>query len=465
MTQLATRHSQVYGLEWLPIVADRDRAGWEEYAARIPAAHCRMLFYPVAAPPSDRAAPASLSPAQRSALPALYGSAAAVSREHNISGDAFFGQVERGIYEFAKPLSFEDPVTAQAGRAFYVPAWQARAGTSPSLRCPPPPARPTPRPASRHLPPLNSRSLHTPTHPYPPLPTPPTQAFPLAPNWFILMFDLHSQEQRAELIRRVLSTGEQATSDIIYLVEASTPIPASFILTPVVAPQASGRAGNLQGAQLCESSASGVADGASPFLHAPSNSTVVGFAGVLFLWQTVLARALPDHLSGIVAAVVSPSGAAHTFQLHGGSAVSLGQGLRLNGTFRSHERKLQADVTSDTWQARRRGGCLWFPPSHAAYSPPSLPEPSPSPCPPPGWPPWVPQLWVYPTDELLQAFLTKEPMLRGAFVMAMVFIASLILHSWVLLRRSQRLSTIFRATDNLVDDVRGRTKRTPILPD
>lgn len=322
------------------------------------------------------------------------------------------------------------------------------------------------------------------------------------------MFDLFSQAQRAELIRRVLRTGVQATSDMIYLVEASTPIPASFILTPVVVPKGSGRASKA----LAEAAARGAGiDGAvdapsggggrrSHFTHPETNGTVVGFAGVLFLWQTVLAKALPEHLSGIIAAVVSPSGAAHTYRLEGGAAVSLGQGLQLNGTFQSHERKLTADVTSDTWQARAARATRCAPPFAMPDSiplhcrpclcvgeifsavrlvaccrcPPLWRRAFPTPRssllltlthPPRTHPlPTPTQLWVYPTDTLLQTFLTKEPMLRGAFVMAMVFIASLILHSWVLLRRSQRLSTIFRATDNLVDDVRFADIRAPPSP-
>lgn len=272
--------SPVYGIEWMPYVSREERRSWEEYA-KTAGTEMSKQWGAVAGSPE-----------------ALEG---------------YRTQLEKGI--------FEVPEEEEASRKASADGEGAAAASE--LRNSTPPA---PRPASAST----------------PFFVPVFMAHPLEPNVPVIMFDLYSQRTRAELVDRVLASGMQRASDMIYLIEAAEPVCATFVLTPVAVPDAAA---------------------ASPALasrlppHAASGGRVAGFSGVLFLWNTILEEALPDGAAGVDTELVSPQGAVHTFRVEGGSVRSLGAGARAahgvaSPALDARKHSVSFDVAGDTWELR-----------------------------------------------------------------------------------------------------------------
>lgn len=151
---------------------------------------------------------------------------------------------------------------------------------------------------------------------YPYTMVPVWQIAPIAGNERAVMFNLHSETNRRRALDDMLTYKVPTLTAILQLVQDEEERPSSILFYPVKA----------------------------SFANTTDSNEVVGSISVVFSWDTVLERILPNYLRGLVCILATNTEQAYTFQLDGEDVVFVGMGDLHDGSFDDMEYLVNATV-------------------------------------------------------------------------------------------------------------------------
>lgn len=150
---------------------------------------------------------------------------------------------------------------------------------------------------------------------------------PFSSNSQRVLVDMMGDPDRAALIQRTAARQRRTASDLLFLLEEDhpTPMPAVKVLSPVSAP-----AGSVASADIAR---------LLPPASAPGE-VIVGFAGVLLSWHSMIADAVKGSRWDADVVIRSPLGAQHSLRVRKGVATVAGAGAIFDPRFEAMRRSL-----------------------------------------------------------------------------------------------------------------------------
>lgn len=160
------------------------------------------------------------------------------------------------------------------------------------------------------------------------------QVVPFVSNAQRILVDMMGDPSRAELIRRAAGRQRRTASDLLFLVEEDdpTPMPAVKVLSPVFAPPESVASPDIVRLLPPASNASG--------------EVVVGFAGVLLTWHSIIGDAVKGSQWNADVVIRSPLGAQYSLCVRNGLVSVAGEGAVFDPRFEAMRRELASGPSS-----------------------------------------------------------------------------------------------------------------------
>ena len=151
------------------------------------------------------------------------------------------------------------------------------------------------------------------------------------------------------------------------------------------------------------------------------NQKVVGSVSIVFSWDTLLNKILPDYIKGMFVVLESSTGQIYSYSISGDTVMLLGEGDRHNPKYDEYKNSVQGKLLVDN-----RGQ------TYITYT-----------------------IHLYPSDEFTAQYVTNRAAIYAAgTVLIFLFTASVfLLYDYLVEDRQQRTARMARQTGNIVDSM------------
>ena len=231
------------------------------------------------------------------------------------------------------------------------------------------------------------------------------QIAPIETNQKAVMFNLHSEKNRQRSLDHMVDMKVPCLTALLQLVQDSDLRPSSILFYPV----------------FDAFQKTGEKDGQSAALQDPGGSNVVGSVSIVFSWDTLLQRILPDYIKGIYCILRCSTGQAFTYKVSGDDVTLLGEG----------DQRSEGDFRFDKYQTVEKAE-LAVGYDYVTY-----------------------ELHMYPSSEFEGQYVTKKAAVYASgVVLIFLFTASLfLLYDYLVENRQQRTEQEARLTSNIVESL------------
>lgn len=160
------------------------------------------------------------------------------------------------------------------------------------------------------------------------------QITPIETNEKAVMFNLHSETNRREALDHMLEHKVPVLTAILQLVQDDDTRPSSILFYPVFDTFKS-KQNDLNKNEN---------DEREDFGSVNEEQKVVGSISIVFSWDNLLKRLLPDYIKGMVCVLQSSTGQTVSYSISGDSVMFLGEGDKHDPTYGRYRRSVQAKL-------------------------------------------------------------------------------------------------------------------------
>lgn len=153
---------------------------------------------------------------------------------------------------------------------------------------------------------------------YPNVMVPVWQIAPIKMNEKAVMFNLHSEFNRMQTLDHMLQYKTTSLTAILQLVQDTELRPSSILFCPVFDTFRKHHEVDEEDEAINLSS------------NTHKNQNVVGSVSIVFSWDTLLSKILPDYIKGMIVVLESSTGQIYSYSISGDDAILMGDGDRHN---------------------------------------------------------------------------------------------------------------------------------------
>lgn len=254
------------------------------------------------------------------------------------------------------------------------------------------------------------------------------QIAPIETNQKAVMFNLHSEMNRQRALDHMVNVKVPCLTAILQLVQDSDLRPSSILFYPVLDAfektfdKLSVVVDSVQGeAEIGDEKTGEEKDGHSVALQDLGGSSVAGSVSIVFSWDTLLQRILPDYIKGMYCILRCSTGQAFTYKVSGDEVTLLGEGDQRS------EEDLRFEKYHNIVEAQLAVGY-----DYVTY-----------------------ELHMYPSSEFEGQYVTnKAAIYSSGVVLIFLFTALLfLLYDYLVENRQQRTEQKARLTSNIVESM------------
>jgi len=244
------------------------------------------------------------------------------------------------------------------------------------------------------------------------------QIAPIVTNEKAVMFNLHSEYNRQSALDHMMQYKVPALTAILQLVQDSILRPSSILFYPVFDEFVDNHNG-MDGGLFDTSELRNDTDHSN---HNHDNQQVVGSVSIVFSWDTLLDRILPDYIKGMICVLESSTGQIFSYSISGDTVTLLGEGDQHDTNYDEYAHDVQGKLLVDN-----QGGEKYI-----TY-----------------------KLHMYPSSEFEAQYVTNRAAIYAAgAVLIFVFTAGLfLLYDYLVEDRQQKTARLARQTGSIVDSM------------
>lgn len=241
---------------------------------------------------------------------------------------------------------------------------------------------------------------------YPDVMVPVWQIAPIVTNEKAVMFNLHSEPNRMRALDDMLQYRVDTLTAILQLVQDSELRPSGIFFSPVYD-------------KFKE-------EGNGTLTDIPENiRTIVGSISVVFSWDDLLRKILPNYIKGMICVLKSSIGQEFTYSISGDYVTLMGEGDLHDPAYDKYEEYFEANLAGSDQSLAVAANLITY------------------------------SLTMYPSQEFEDQYVTNKPgIYTAAVVLIFVCTAGLfLLYDYLVENRQQKTARLARQTSNIVDSM------------